>query len=85
MTAYMPLPVTIEADHFRHRSSADFFANWTQLGPVNGDGVFEGGNLLVGPVTVNVTGLGLLPLANTIRAQRYGAVAEAMRLPSHAA
>lgn len=66
MTAHVLLPVPVEADHFRHGSCTYFFANWTQLGTVDGDGVFEGGNLLVGPLAVNVAGLGLLPLAATI-------------------
>ena len=66
VTAHLLLPVTVEADHFRHGSRAHFFANWTQLGPVNGDGVFEGGYLLVGPFTVNVAGLRLLPLEAAI-------------------
>lgn len=62
MTAYLPLPLSVETDDFVYGPCTDLFPYGAQLGPVDSDSIFEGSDLLVCPLTIDVAGLGFLKL-----------------------
>ena len=68
------LPMTIVPDDLIDGPSTDLLADETQFSTVLLDGILKDSFLLTDPVSINPTGLGLLPLERGVNKRRIKVV-----------